>query len=210
MKVAEETGLINLMGAWVLREACTVAHQWQQEFPRERPLTMSVNLSSRQFSQHDLVQQVWQVISDTRVIPGTVSLEITESVTMDDTDRTAGILSELAALGIRFSIDDFGTGFSSLSYLHRFPIRVLKIDRSFVARIEADGEGLAIVRTIVNLARDLGMEVVAEGIETEGQAAHLQALECRFGQGYLFSRPLDETSAHLLLQTQSANVLSRR
>jgi len=210
MKVAEETGLINLIGAWVLREACTVAHQWQQEFPRERPLTMSVNLSGRQFSQHDLVQQVCQVISDTCVAPGTVGLEITESVTMDDTDRTAGILSELAALGISFSIDDFGTGFSSLSYLHRFPIRVLKIDRSFVARIEADGEGLAIVRTIVNLARDLGMEVVAEGIETEGQAMHLQALRCKFGQGYLYSRPLDETSAHLLLQTQSANVPPRR
>jgi predicted signal transduction protein with EAL and GGDEF domain len=210
MKVAEETGLINLIGAWVLREACTVAHQWQQEFPRERPLTMSVNLSGRQFSQHDLVQQVCQVISDTCVAPGTVGLEITESVTMDDTDRTAGILSELAALGISFSIDDFGTGFSSLSYLHRFPIRVLKIDRSFVARIEADGEGLAIVRTIVNLARDLGMEVVAEGIETEGQAMHLQALRCKFGQGYLYSRPLDETSAHRLLQTQSANASSRR
>jgi predicted signal transduction protein with EAL and GGDEF domain len=210
MKVAEETGLINPIGAWVLHEACTVAHRWQKEFPREKPLTMSVNFSSRQFSQHDLVQQVWQVISDTRVVPGTVSLEITESVTMDDTERTAGILSEMAALGIRLSIDDFGTGFSSLSYLHRFPILVLKIDRSFIARIEVDRESLAIVRTIVNLARDLGMEVVAEGIETEGQAIHLRALECRFGQRYLFSRPLDETAAHTLLQSQSSNAVSQR
>ncbi|MBB5059911.1 putative signal transduction protein with EAL and GGDEF domain [Granulicella aggregans] len=202
IKIAEDSGLIVPIGAWVLRQACSVMCTLQQEFPRERPLTINVNLSSRQFSQLDLVHQIGRVVSETCILPGTLGLEITESVTMDDTDRTAAVVAELASAGVHVSIDDFGTGFSSLSYLHRFPIHVLKIDRSFTGRIDFDAESLAIVRTIANLARDLGMDVVAEGVETKAQAARLKSLDCKFGQGYFYSPPLDETSVRRLLHSQ--------
>lgn len=197
--VAEETGLILHIGMWVLREACRQMHQWHQLFPRKKPLTISVNISPRQFVQPNLVDQIQQILVDTGIDPNTLRLEITESVTMGDVEQTIKILSQLRALGVRFSIDDFGTGYSSLSYLHRFPLDVLKIDRSFVNGMNHDEERRQIVQTIMTLARNLGIEVVAEGTETDMQVDHLRSLGCDFGQGFFFSRALSaETVTDLL------------
>jgi len=188
--VAEDTGLILHIGMWVLHEACEQMHQWHRQFPRSKPLTVSVNISPRQFVQPNLVEQIQSIIAQTGINPNTLRLEITESVTMGDVEHTIKTLSQLRALGVRFSVDDFGTGYSSLSYLHRFPLDVLKIDRSFVMRMNNDHERLQIVQTIMTLARNLGIEVVAEGTETDMQIDHLRNLGCDFGQGFFFSRPL--------------------
>jgi diguanylate cyclase (GGDEF)-like protein len=203
ISVAEDTGLILFIDTWVLREACRTMHQWHLEFPSPEPLTISVNLSARQFARPDLLQQIRQILAETQIDPRSVRLEITESVSMADSDRTVTVLSELRQLGVRFSIDDFGTGFSSLSYLHRFPLDLLKIDRSFVSRMALDTDGLSIIQTILSLARNLGMEVVAEGTETEADVTQLTSLDCEYGQGYFFSRPLQTQAAHALLQSQS-------
>ncbi len=202
--VAEDTGLILNLGIWVLREACRTMRQWHLEFPRQRPLTISVNISARQFAQPDLIQQVRQIIHETGIDPHTVRLEITESVTMGDAQRTVNVLSQLRDLGVRFSIDDFGTGYSSLSYLHRFSLDVLKIDRSFILRMDECNEGLQIVQTIISLARNLGIEVVAEGTETAAHVAQLKSLNCDFGQGYYFSRPVVAAGIRGLLGAHSA------
>lgn len=188
--VAEDTGLILSIGMWVLREACRQMHQWHQKFPYNKPLTISVNISPRQFAQPNLVEQVHEIIVETGIDPATLRLEITENVAMDNVERSIKILSQLRSLGIRFSIDDFGTGYSSLSYLHRFPLDVLKIDRSFVAHMNDDHERLQIVQTIMTLARNLGIEVVAEGTETEQQVERLRAMGCNFVQGFFFSHAL--------------------
>ena len=190
--VAEDTGLILFLGLWVLREACATLRRWHAEFPRAAPLTMSVNVSARQFAQADFVPQVAQIVRETGVDARALRLEITESVTMGDAERTIQVLTSLREIGVRLSIDDFGTGYSSLSYLHRLPLDVLKIDRSFVAAMRPGSDGLQIVNTIMDLARNLGMDVVAEGTETAEQVAHLASLGCDFGQGYFFSRPIDE------------------
>lgn len=184
--VAEDTGLILHIGMWVLREACRQMHQWHRQFPRAKPLTISVNISPRQFVQPNLVDQIKQIVAETGIDPNTLRLEITESVTMGDVERTIRILTQLREIGVRFSVDDFGTGYSSLSYLHRFPLDVLKIDRSFVMRMNEDRERLQIVQTIMTLARNLGIEVVAEGTETELQVDHLRNIGCDFGQGFSF------------------------
>ncbi len=197
--VAEDTGLILHIGMWVLREACRQMHQWHRQFPRAKPLTISVNISPRQFVQPNLVDQIKQIVAETGIDPNTLRLEITESVTMGDVERTIRILTQLREIGVRFSVDDFGTGYSSLSYLHRFPLDVLKIDRSFVMRMNEDRERLQIVQTIMTLARNLGIEVVAEGTETELQVDHLRNIGCDFGQGFFFSRALaPETVTDLL------------
>ncbi|MBS1813798.1 MAG: EAL domain-containing protein [Acidobacteria bacterium] len=201
--VAEDTGLILFIGMWVLREACRTMRLWQQEFPRQQPLIISINVSARQFAQQDIVQQIRQIIHETGIDPHTVKLEITESVTMDDAERTVRVLSELKELGVRFSIDDFGTGYSSFSYLHRFPVDTLKIDRSFISRMEQSGESFEIVQTIMHLSRNLGMQVVAEGTETEAHVETLRSLGCDFGQGYFFSKPLSNAAAHDLLQAST-------
>jgi predicted signal transduction protein with EAL and GGDEF domain len=202
ISIAEDTGLILFIDTWVLREACRTMRQWHQEFPSPLPLTISVNLSARQFARPDLVQQVRQILAETGIDPRAVRLEITESVSMADSERTVTVLSELKKLGVRFSIDDFGTGFSSLSYLHRFPLDLLKIDRSFVSRMALDNDSLSIIQTILSLARNLGMEVVAEGTETAAHVAQLSSLNCEYAQGYFFSRPLATEAARTLLQSQ--------
>jgi diguanylate cyclase (GGDEF)-like protein len=202
--IAEETGLIVFLGMWVLREACRTTEQWQREFPQEQPLTISVNLSARQFTQPDLVDQVRQVLEESSIDPGTVRLEVTESVTMGNADRAIQVLSQLKALGVRLSLDDFGTGYSSLSYLQRFPLDILKIDRSFISAMCNSPESLQIVNTIVNLARNLNMLVVAEGAEMEAEVAQLKALGCDFSQGYFFSKPIDEVAITALLRAAAA------
>jgi predicted signal transduction protein with EAL and GGDEF domain len=198
--VAEEMGLIVFIGNWVLRKACEQARRWHLANPGKRLLTMSVNVSGRQFKQLDIVEQVERIVRETQVDPAAIKLEVTETVTMDNAERTIRVVNGLKKLGIRLSIDDFGTGYSSLSYLRRFPMHTLKIDRSFVQNLPSNPENLEIVRTIISLARNLGMEVVAEGAETADEIAHLKALDCDFGQGYFFSRPLDGEQADNLLR----------
>ena len=188
--IAEQTGLIVPIGAWVLREACRQMQVWQSQFGGGGLLTINVNLSSKQFSP-ELADQISQVLQETGLNPSQLKLEITESLLMENAESAIERLTQLRQLGVQLAIDDFGTGYSSLSYLHRLPIDTLKIDRSFIQRIDSDGEQLAIVRTIIMLAWNLGMEVVAEGAETAKQVAQLKALRCEYAQGYFFSRPLD-------------------
>ncbi|MGA2594199.1 MAG: EAL domain-containing protein [Bryobacteraceae bacterium] len=188
--LAEETGLIVPIGLWALREACTTMHRWQAEFPMNPPLEVSVNVSVRQFREPELVQQIAQILAETELDPSTLQLEITESVLMDDLDSVATLLGRLKSLGLGLKIDDFGTGYASLKCLNRLPFDVLKIDRSFVVQMsEDDGMGETI-RTIMLLAENLGMEVVAEGIERKDQLTRLQSLHCDYGQGFYFSPPV--------------------
>jgi len=197
--IAEETGLIIPLGAWVLREACRQMRAWMQADEWRRPLTISVNLSSKQFTQPDLIEQVAAILNETGLPATCLKFEITESMVMENVETAVHMLSELRALGVELSIDDFGTGYSSLSYLHRFPINTLKIDRSFVMRMTDNAENGEIVRTIITLARSLDMNVVAEGVETQVQLEQLRMLDCDFGQGYLFSRPANIEAASQLL-----------
>jgi predicted signal transduction protein with EAL and GGDEF domain len=199
--IAEETGMIIPIGKWVLDEACRQMSRWQKLSRLDGPLPVSVNLSGKQFLQSDLLEQVREVLRETGLDPRGLKLEITETVVMENIETATQTLEQLRALGVELSIDDFGTGYSSLSYLQRFPVSTLKIDRSFVSRMnESDGTA-QIVRTIMKLAQNLGMDVVAEGVETEGQRAQLRDFECEFGQGYFFSRPMDVDAAEALLLT---------
>lgn len=198
--VAEETGLIVPIGEWVLQEACRQIRECQEAFPSHRSLSLSVNLSARQVAQPDLLDRIQDALAASKLNPHCLKLEITESVVMENAEAAALMFKQLRALGVQLSIDDFGTGYSSLSYLHRFPLNYLKIDRSFVSRLTTDNDN-AIVRTISTLARNLGMEVIAEGIETEEQYQQLKILGCEYGQGFLFSHPVDNQSVrHLLAQ----------
>jgi EAL domain-containing protein (putative c-di-GMP-specific phosphodiesterase class I) len=193
--VAEETGLILQMGQWILREACRQMREWYDRFPECAGMRVNVNLSSKQFSQPDLIEQITRTLNETGLAPAGLRLEITESVVMENIESATGMLQQLRDLGVESSIDDFGTGYSSLSYLHRFPSSTLKIDRSFVSGMSEQGENVEIIRTIIMLARNLGMTVVAEGVETREQAARLSALDCKYAQGYLFSQPVSADAA---------------
>ncbi|HEV2861981.1 MAG TPA: EAL domain-containing protein [Pyrinomonadaceae bacterium] len=192
--VAEETGLILPIGEWALGESCRQMREWQEAFPSEPARFVSVNLSGRQFANPDLIEQIRHALRTTGLAPECLKLEITESVVMENIETTIEMLRQLRDFGVESGIDDFGTGYSSLSYLHRFPSSILKIDRSFVGRMTENNENTEIVRTIVMLARNLGMKVVAEGVETEAQLAHLRALGCDYAQGYLFSRPAPDAT----------------
>ena len=189
------------MGTWVLREACRQVRKWQEQtIPAELPLMVSVNLSARQFAQKDLVDEVGRIVEETALEPGSLKLEVTESVLMQDPEVAASMLVELAARRVRVCIDDFGTGYSSLSYLLRFPASTLKIDRSFVTDMSVGSQHSEMVRTIVVLAHNLGMDVIAEGVERSDQVRHLQALGCDYMQGYLLSKPVDAAGAEELLK----------
>jgi PAS domain S-box-containing protein/diguanylate cyclase (GGDEF)-like protein len=197
--LAEETGLILPMGLWVLEEACRTLARWQERPGGER-LTMAINLSARQFTQPDLVERVGRVLRETGVRPGTVELEITESVILQHSTPVIETLQRLKALGVALHVDDFGTGYSSLSYLHRLPLDALKIDRSFVSG--ADAGSLQIVRTIVAMAHALGVVVVTEGIETAELLGELRLLNCEYGQGFFFSRPVTSEAVEALWESQ--------
>ena len=188
--IAEETGLIVPLGAWVLRDACQQAKRFQDRDPRWAQLTMSVNLSGGQLGQPDLIELVASALQDAGLDPEHLQLEMTESVLMDDAATTITILEALKGLGVRLGIDDFGTGYSSLSYLRRFPVDALKIDRSFVSGLGKNLEDSAIVAAVVSLADTLGLTTIAEGVETEIQRDSLVGLGCARGQGYLFARPV--------------------
>jgi diguanylate cyclase (GGDEF)-like protein/PAS domain S-box-containing protein len=204
--LAEETGLIVPIGLWVLREACTAMHRWHAEFPSVPPLEVSVNVSVRQFREPDLQAQIAAILAETQLDPATLQLEITESVLMDDLDTVASLLDRLKTLGVGLKIDDFGTGYASLKCLSRLPFDVLKIDRSFVVNMSAnDGTGETI-RTILLLAENLGMEVVAEGIERKEQLTELQSLDCDYGQGYYFSPPVEPEALGDLIRKSRAQL----
>ena len=198
--IAEETGWIVPIGKWVMEEACAQLASWQAELRPDPPLTMSVNLSGKQFSQPDLIDLIEQVLEQTGIAPGCLKLEITESAIMENAQAVTDRLLQLRKIGVKLGLDDFGTGYSSLSYLHRFPLDTLKIDRSFTARLLEGGENREIVKTIVSLGKNLGMDVVAEGVEEIEQLEDLRALNCQHGQGYFFARPLPAAEALKVLR----------
>jgi diguanylate cyclase (GGDEF)-like protein/PAS domain S-box-containing protein len=208
ISVAEDTGQIIAIGRWVLREACRQMKRWDRRGQRAGALTLSVNLSGKQFLQPDLVEQVRETLRETGFDPRRLQLEITESVVIENTEVVTSMLTQLREMGVQVTMDDFGTGYSSLSYLHSFPIDVLKIDRSFIAGMSGRDSKSEIVKSVLTLASSMGMKVVAEGVETEEQLSHLQGLNCSYGQGYLFSRPVDADAVeHLLFRHESLNEL---
>ncbi len=206
--LAEEMGLIADIGRQVLETACQQLRRWQDAYACAETLTVSVNLSSKQFLHPDLVEQVIATMSAADLAPEYLCLEVTETLMMENIDRASEMLRRLRTYGVRLSLDDFGTGYSSLSYLHNFPFNVLKVDRSFIARMSGHDENTEIVRTILMLAQNLKMDVVAEGVETEAQLSALRQLGCEYAQGYLFSRPLPAaTIEQLLATTRTANAV---
>ncbi len=199
--VAEEIGLIVPMNRQLLLEACQHLRTWQSEFPSRPPLTMSVNMTSREFAQPDLASEIRQSLEQTGVDPSCLQLEIIETIAMGDAEKSGHVLSQLKALGVRMSIDDFGTGYSSLSRLRRIPVDTLKIDRGFISNIDSDPESYEIVRIIIMLAHNLGLKVVAEGTENEEHINLLKQLNCEMAQGYFFSRPADDQAMLKLLES---------
>ncbi len=204
ISVADETGIILAINRQLLRDACLQLRSWQTLFPCDPPLSVNVNIAPKQFAQPELAAEIGKTLQETGLNPSCLNLEITETIAMADADRSAVVLSEFKALGVRLDIDDFGTGYSSLSRLQRFPVDALKIDRSFTSRLDTDAETAEIVRIIVMLAHGLHLKVVAEGVETEAQAAFLKEIGCELAQGYLYSKPVPvETIEELLSRAQA-------
>jgi diguanylate cyclase (GGDEF)-like protein/PAS domain S-box-containing protein len=199
--IAEETGLSIPIDWWVLQEACTQMKRWQLEYPERSHLTVSVNLSGKQIIQPNLVQQVSQILIDTELNPQCLILEITETSLIEKPDVAINTLKKLKELGVKLSLDDFGTGYSSLSYLQRFPVNSIKIDRSFISKMDVDSDSLEIVRATILLGKTLGMTVVAEGIETSAQLNLLQQMDSNHGQGYYFAKPLPGSESTKWLKT---------
>jgi diguanylate cyclase (GGDEF)-like protein len=204
--MAEDTGLIVPIGSWVLHEACRQLQRWDKEFSDAGDLVVNVNLSARQCTHPELLQEVRRILDDTGVAPSRLKLEITEGVLMEHSEVVGNVLRELRALGVQLGLDDFGMGYSSLSYLQNFPFQTIKIDRAFVSGMES-GSNTEIIRAIVALAAGLSMDVTAEGIETADQVNRLKQLSCEFGQGYFFNKPL--TSEHARAMLQQGTTLDR-
>jgi diguanylate cyclase (GGDEF)-like protein/PAS domain S-box-containing protein len=202
--VANETGMILTINRELLLVACQQLRRWQKRYPSDPPLSLSVNISPRQFAQPDLASQIGRLIEESGMDPHCVDLEITETIAMADAERSGVVLSALKALGVRLDIDDFGTGYSSLSRLQHFPVDTLKIDRAFVSRMDSDHDTHEIVRIIIMLAHNLGLKVVAEGVETQTQLDLLRDTGCELAQGYLFSKPVDHETIDKLLETNRA------
>ncbi|MEM9817447.1 MAG: EAL domain-containing protein [Cyanobacteria bacterium P01_D01_bin.6] len=200
--IAEKTGLIIPLGWWVLEESCRQLKEWQETIAVAENLFISVNMSSQQFAQTDVLEGIRDILQRTGLAPQFLKIEMTESVLIENSESIIEILEAIRKLGIRLSVDDFGTGYSSLSYLHRFPVDTLKIDRSFLENADSDFEKLEILQSVVRLAWNLGLEVVAEGIETQKHLAQVQALRCESGQGFLFSRPLHKSAMEAILKSQ--------
>jgi len=199
ISLAEDTGLIRELGWWGLSEACRRLKAWKANLPADRDLFMSVNLSMKQFVQAKLVENIAAMLKELDLSPTNLKLEITESAVMEDPIAAVEMLQQMKDLGIRLAIDDFGTGYSSLSYLHRFPLDMLKIDRSFISGISETVNEMEIARTIMPLARNLRLDVVAEGVETAEQVLELRKLKCKYAQGFYFSKPLSPDEAEALM-----------
>jgi diguanylate cyclase (GGDEF)-like protein len=205
---AEETGLIVPIGLWVLREACRQMRAWGAEFPEYATLTINVNLSARQCLEPDLVRDVVRVLAESDLRPEQLKLEITEGVLLEHSDAVVEVLNALRRLGVQLGLDDFGVGYSALSYLQRFPFQTLKIDRSFVSGIQ-EGGNTDVIRAIVSLAAGLAMSVTAEGVETAEQVMRLKDLACESGQGFYFFKPLAQADAHAVLESHKWAALQR-
>jgi EAL domain-containing protein (putative c-di-GMP-specific phosphodiesterase class I) len=205
--MAEETGLVTGLGDWVVREACRQLSAWEGVSGGE-DVALTVNVSSRQFAQADLVERVAAALRDTKVAPRRLRVEITESLIVENPEVAAEMLDSLHRLGCGVCLDDFGTGYSSLSYLLRLPIHTLKIDRSFLGDLASGSRNSEIVWAVIVLGQRLGMEVIAEGIETQSQLDHLIELGCSLGQGFLFSAPLDAAAAEAALAAGALEPLS--
>lgn len=203
--LAEANGLIVPLGIRTIREACRTLKKWQDAYPQDPPIEMSVNLSVRQFRDAHLIEEIGNILRETGIIPSTLQCEVTESVLIEDPDEALHIVETLRKMGVGLKIDDFGTGYSSLSYLHRLPFDSLKIDRSFITSMNQDHTAYEIVRAILSLADSLGLSVVAEGVEHRTQAEELRSMGCKYGQGYLFSPPLTADSASRMLEAQQPN-----
>jgi diguanylate cyclase (GGDEF)-like protein len=197
---AEETSLIIPLGYWILDEACRQIRAWNVQYSFDPPLTINVNLSTEQCEQPDLVQKISNILRKNKLDPSLLKLELTESLIIKDSEYINVMLSELHDLGVQIHIDDFGTGYSSLSYLHTLPIDTLKIDRSFINLLGGKDNGMEIVQTILSLAHNLGMKVIAEGVETDEQLSELMAMDCEYMQGFLFSKAFDSLEAGALLE----------
>jgi diguanylate cyclase (GGDEF)-like protein/PAS domain S-box-containing protein len=195
MPIAEEMGLSIPVDWWMFRSASQQMQQWQQQFPKMSQMWISLNLSAKQAIQPHLVEQMTRILAEIALKPDCLALEITETTLIEKPEFAAKVLTQLRELGINIALDDFGTGYSSLSYLQRFPVQKLKIDRSFVSKIDTDVDSLKIVRAMVHLGKSLGLTVVAEGIETAAQLQLLQDMNCDYGQGYYFAHPLPDTEA---------------
>ncbi len=194
---AETSGFIVQLGDWVLRTATDRMRNWQLQFKRD--LSIAVNLSARQFLHHNLIGSIQEALAKAKLAPGSLELEITESVAMHNAEDSIGIMRQIKGLGMDLALDDFGTGYSSLAYLKRFPIDKLKIDQAFVRDIPGDANDLAIVAAIIAMAHALGLKVQAEGVETQAQADFLRESGCELAQGYFFGRPVPETDFEALL-----------
>ena len=206
ISVAEGIGLVVPIGKWVLHQACKQAHIWHARYPQDPPLSVTVNLSPKQFSHPLLLADIEEILKTTGIAPGTLHLEITESVAMADPDKTRQILAQLKAQGVQICIDDFGTGHSSLGRLRRFPVDIVKIDRSFVAHMDADPSARAIVQLIIDFAHNVNLKLIAEGIETAEQVSQLRNAHCEFGQGYFFSRAVDADVVGRLLAANDRGI----
>jgi diguanylate cyclase (GGDEF)-like protein/PAS domain S-box-containing protein len=204
IQIAEEIGIILPMNRLLLREACLQLREWHSQFPSDPPLTMSVNITPKEFAQPDLGAQIKTILAEVGIHPSSLNVEITETIAMADPQRSSLVLLELKALGVNISIDDFGTGYSSLSRLQGFPVDTLKIDRTFISQIDTVRETSEIVRIIIMLAHNLGLKVVAEGAETAEQVRMLKRLKCELVQGYFFARPGDHADAQALLSKYKA------
>jgi EAL domain-containing protein (putative c-di-GMP-specific phosphodiesterase class I) len=194
----EETGMIAEIGAWVLREACRQSAAWRE---KGHAIGMSVNVSARQLDTDEFITNVRDALKESGMDPAMLTLEITETTIMRDTDLTVSRLKKVKELGVRIAIDDFGTGYSSLSHLQQFPVDALKIDRSFIARLTQSPEGETLIRTLVQLGKAMSIETLAEGIERQHELDLLQDEQCDSGQGFLFARPLDAATAEAFFRT---------
>jgi len=201
IQIADETGIILPLNRLLLREACLQLRAWHSQFPCDPALTISVNITPKEFAQPDLAAQIGTILVEVGIDPSSIDVEITETIAMADPQRSSLVLSELKALGVHLSIDDFGTGYSSLSRLQGFPVDALKIDRTFISNMDRDSETSEIVRIIIMLAHNLGLKVVAEGAETAEQVSLLKRLKCELVQGYFFARPGDHAAAQALLMS---------
>ena len=202
ISLAEETGMIVKIGEWIIREACRELGVLQKRFPSQPPLKMSINISGKQFAQDNLSDLVAGILEETGVAPHSLAIEVTESMLMENIDVAVATMNRLRDMGIHIHIDDFGTGYSSLSYLHSLPIDALKIDRSFISKLNAKGENQEIILSIMSLAKSLNFDVIAEGVELDHQLEQMKDLDCRFGQGFIFSKPMKPDDIDAWMQAE--------